>query len=361
MNFEGDATRIFDIANPENNPESTASPLSVHKRNVIRNSIQFNLNTAISTYDEEYFGGEVKGEFQLPILTSEDWDKILNNISMTSFMQGIPCGTTKFNNYSVVRSSNNNTSVSLENLYFTSEIGRETQSSSYYHKYDCKKLNDGNHADRNYYEADLSAEFKYDAKSINMRLTGTEDDAEVVCLYDDSTNTYYKVDEAKSFSNTDVLAVGEKIENLDILDYSGSTYRKNMATGKWEAHGSVNGTNITLLPNASEVIYLYDHQNLGCYECIISSNYEPVVKYFNGDVRSLYKTTDGELLIMVEGGGITQYFYQNGKEYNGTPTGGINLTADIAFDELSKRKRSVYTAIAKYRNSIYKTNDYVNR
>lgn len=361
VNFDGDTTRIFDMSTVDNNPESTTSFFSEHKRNVIKNSIQFNLNTAISTYDEEYFGGEVRGQFQLPILTVNDWEKILNNISMTSFMQGIRCGTTTFNNYSVVRSSNNNTAVSLENVYFTNEIGREHQSNSYYHQYDCPELYDGNgnatYSD--YYESDLSAEFKYDAKSINMRLTSTDDDAEVVCLYDDSTNTYYKIDEGKSFSNTDVLAVGEKIENLDILSYSGNTYRK--VDGRWVSHGSVSNIDITLLPNASEVIYLYDHQNLGCYDCIISSNYQPVVKYFNGDVRSLYQTTDNQVLIMVEDGGSTKYYYQDGREYNGTPSGGKNLTAEVTYDELTRRRKSVYTAIAKYRNSIYKTNDYVNR
>ena len=35
----------------------------------------------------------------MPVLTSEDWESILNNVCMVTFMQGLPTGyNRKFNN-----------------------------------------------------------------------------------------------------------------------------------------------------------------------------------------------------------------------------------------------------------------------
>ncbi len=192
---------MFEITT-ENDPEQTDSLFGIHKRAVIKNSIQHNLNTAISTYDATYFGNANGMEFKLPILSNDDWESILNNISMTSFFQGVPCGITTFNNYAVVKSNNNNTSVSLENLYFTGKIGTDAQSSDYYHKYDCPKLNPNITGE---YEADLSAEFKYDAKRINIKVESPTNNDKVICFYDDSTNTYYDINQAKLNSERNII------------------------------------------------------------------------------------------------------------------------------------------------------------
>lgn len=359
--FANDETKIFDINGTDNNPERTTSYLSEHKRAVIKNSIQFNLNTAISTYDASYYGGEVSTEFRLPILTTKDWESILNNVSMTSFMQGLPCGLTKFNNYAVVKSNNNNTSASLENIYFTKSIGTTSQSSSYYHKYDCAKLaNDDGILSTDYYLSDLSAEFKYDAKKINIRIRAV-DDERVVCLFDDSTNSYYSIDPDKTASNVDVLAIGEKIDSGDIRSYGGPIYKKE-TTGEWVQDGSVSGLDLTALPNSSDVLYIYDHQNLGCYDCIVSGEYTPVVRMYDGELRRVFLTDRGEGLTAVEDGATTTFYYEDGRKFDGTPTP-YSGTAGYLIDpiELQLRKKSIYTAIAKHRNSLYKTNDYVNR
>lgn len=79
-------------------------------------------------------------------------------------------GSQVFNDYAIVKSNNNNTSVSLENLYFTNQIGRESEG-EFYHKIDCEHLMDNTTQD--IYEADQSSEFKYDAKKINTKINGT--------------------------------------------------------------------------------------------------------------------------------------------------------------------------------------------
>lgn len=365
--FVGDNRNIFNIRNnPDNDPEKTDSYMSDHKRAVIKNSIQFNLNTAISTYDATRLGNQ---EFQMPIMRTEDWDNILNNVSMTAFMQGMPCGLTTFNSYTVVKSNNNNTSASLENIYFTKEIGTDNQSKSYYHKYDCDKLQDNNSFPswmdplNQYYLSDLSAEFKYDAKKINVRVKSTAESDTIVCLFDDSTNAYYTVKQ-DTVDNIGVISIGERIPNTQLRSCPELTTYKQNSLGEWEK-GTVSGIDLTSLPNSSEVLYIYDHQNLGCYDCIVSGQYTPVVKFFRGELRRMYLTDRGEALIAIEEGGVTTFYYEDGGLYNGTPTPDITNTIDNGFlvtrTELDVRRRTIYTAIAKQRNSLYKTNDYVNR
>ena len=62
---------------------------------------------------------------------------------MVSFMQGIPCGTKRFNSYSVVKSNNNNTAVNIESMYFVDDSNNgyyRNDSNTDYHMYDCPKL-----------------------------------------------------------------------------------------------------------------------------------------------------------------------------------------------------------------------------
>ncbi len=342
--FTSDDSKIFDIEkrtdNLENDPESENSIFVKHKQDIIKNSIQYNLNLAISTYNENHNMDIASGiSYKLPMLKSDDWNDILNNISMVSFMQGIPCGTTTFNNYAVIKSNNNNTAVSLENLYFTSKIGREEKSDSSYHKIDCSDLSDNNSTD--IYEADQSAEFKYDAHKINTRIRGINDPT-IICFYDDATNKYYMP------KNVNTGADDQSSQFADDL-YIGTEITDQAALA-----------NLINLPTGSEVKYIYDHQNEGCYNCIISGNYIPVVKYYDGDIYMVYKAENNDLVIYVNG----KYLNFDGSEYvnpyNNTnvPTGGEYLINETEFN---KRRKSMYTYLAKIRDNLYKTNDYVNR
>ena len=40
--------------------------------------------------------------YALPKLGEEDWDRVVNNVCMISFMQGMPLGTKYFNDYVVI-------------------------------------------------------------------------------------------------------------------------------------------------------------------------------------------------------------------------------------------------------------------
>lgn len=326
--FSGDETKIFAINSTNNNPESQDSDFVQHKRNVIKNSIQYNLNSAISTFNDTYYNSEVS--YRLPVLRDEDWENVLNNVSIVTFLQGMPCGTKRFNSYSVVKSNNNNTSVDIENMYFVNKNVYNNGKDNY-HMYDCPDLgSDGS----NDYVADQSAEFKYDAKRILAKVKDADQTIEnldnIVCLYDDSTNTYYVANKQDG-----EIQIGDEIPAENVQNY--------------------NGHDLTTLPNGSEEIYLYDHKNLGCYTCIISRNYNSVVKYYKGDVRRTFTTDDGELIVEMQS---NQYeYYRTGESYTGT----VDASKMISQAELNKRKSAVYTYLAKIRNGLYKTNDYVNR
>lgn len=113
-----------------------SSTFYTHKHNVIRNSIQYNLNLAMSTYNASaYISGY---DYQMPIMQNDEWEQILNNVSIVSFMQGISCGLKTYNNYKVVSSTNNEIVVRPEHIYYI-EKALFNDETSQYHRIDCTK------------------------------------------------------------------------------------------------------------------------------------------------------------------------------------------------------------------------------
>lgn len=347
-NFENDITKVFNIGS-NNDPELEDSDYVQHKRNVIRNSIQYNLNVAISTFNDTYYNLEIA--YRLPVLSENDWNSVLNNVCMVSFMQGIPCGTEKFNSYSVVKSNNNNTSVSIENMYFVDK-DQFNNSQTEYHMFDCPKLSTTTE-----YLADQSAEFKYDAASIVTKVDKNNENT-ILCLYEDATNTYYKINAENGeifFDDNDIIP--------NPKEYTGEICKRN-TDGTYTKDTVSTPVDLTSLPNGSYKVYHYDHKNIGCYTCCISKNYEPVVKWYNGELRRTYMTNDGELLLEIRpktGSGSTYFIYEkDGTKYNGTLTTEQENTM-ITPEELKIRQKAIYTYMAKIRINLYKSNDYVNQ
>lgn len=83
------------------------SAFNDEKHEVIKDSINENLIQAMHVYG-----------FEMPMLTEEDWDLILNNICFTAFMQGVPLGTSKYNNYTIAVSSENTEMVNPSDIYY---------------------------------------------------------------------------------------------------------------------------------------------------------------------------------------------------------------------------------------------------
>ncbi len=136
-------------------PEDTESNFNTHKMEVIKNSIKYNLNLSMSAYNNIY----TQYESSMPVLLDEEWDKILSNISIVSFMQGWECGLSIYNNYQIVSSTNNELTVTPSEIYYVKkdEFNKEEGS---YHRIDCPYLEESSDTDQ--YISFKSKEVKYD-------------------------------------------------------------------------------------------------------------------------------------------------------------------------------------------------------
>ncbi len=124
--------------NSDNDPEDETSLFMNEKMNVMKDSITQNLNKAIYNYE-----GAVSETYEMPQLTGEDWEKILNNVSITAFLKDIPVGATRYNNYVVVNSSTNqkyNNPKSIEFIEYVNDHTTGLNSYGYYHKITCDEL-----------------------------------------------------------------------------------------------------------------------------------------------------------------------------------------------------------------------------
>ena len=105
--------KIFDFDNREG-IETEESNFNTHRIDVIKNAIERNLSIAISNFNNY---SNVVTEFQMPKLKDEDWDKIMNNISVISFFQGANIGGKLYNGYSVITNTMNKDVVMEDSLY----------------------------------------------------------------------------------------------------------------------------------------------------------------------------------------------------------------------------------------------------
>lgn len=191
---------LYDFENSDNvifggsDPEDFQSNFAEHKRNVIKNSITYNLSLAMNVYNEKYSGMA----FEMPVLNDEEWDKLLSNVSILTFMQGLKCGYKTYNNYALVCSTNNEITVTPEEIYYTNFTVSLVDGDQDYngdgtidgvvetvHRINCPKL-----VDSDYYTSLKSKEIKYDK---NYNSLGRYDyDHKVYTCYDCLVNANYK-------------------------------------------------------------------------------------------------------------------------------------------------------------------------
>ena len=130
---------IFDTTTTttENDPLLSSSTFNTHRLAVIRKSIETNLTTAIANYNKH--SGLDGYEFVMPVMDEESWYRITNNVSLVSFMQGIPIGHKVFNNYSVVTNTTNEEVVNAQSVYL---MVKNDDGNYEYHQPGCKVLLD---------------------------------------------------------------------------------------------------------------------------------------------------------------------------------------------------------------------------
>lgn len=114
-----------------NDPEDENSAFVKNKRKIIKEKLEGVLNSTITAYSNRTWGQNYK----MPKLSEEDWEKIYNNISVTTFFQGKRIGLTKYNGYCVLNSTNSSEYVNPNLMYFIDNTG-------YYHDIRCDQCGD---------------------------------------------------------------------------------------------------------------------------------------------------------------------------------------------------------------------------
>lgn len=100
--------------------EEPDSNFNVHRLEVIRYSIERNLSVAIANYNN--YVGQGKANFQMPKLDETEWDKILNNVSIISFLQGLNIGGKIYNGYTIITNTKNKEVVTEDSIYIASNV-----------------------------------------------------------------------------------------------------------------------------------------------------------------------------------------------------------------------------------------------
>jgi len=278
-----------------------------HKKQVIQNSIQYNLNSAISTYSRNYTGSN---DFSMPVFSENDWNKILGKVSMAVFMQGLPCGTSTWGDYAIATSTNNKLFVNENNLLFVKNEASKNDKESSYHKINCSKLKDEIDSSKDIYAA-MSYEYAYDAKEETALVYALKEGSDYIKYYKFKSDWYdfrgVKIidnniknelnSKAEKLSSAYIKYQGEQYTIKSFFFYDSSGYHwfrysnigedgkfkiinKTLAAGfnPLEPAGDTSSGEIvykySYVGHASEVINLYDHANVDCYWCMMGANYE---------------------------------------------------------------------------------------
>lgn len=102
--------------------EDPDSNFNQHRLQVIRYSIEKNLSIAIANYNN-YDGGN-SNNFLMPELQENEWERILNNVSIISFLQGLNIGGKIYNGYSIVTNTKTEEVVNTDSIYITTSDGQ---------------------------------------------------------------------------------------------------------------------------------------------------------------------------------------------------------------------------------------------
>lgn len=127
--------KIFDFGNMNGKSiEDPNSNFNQQRLAVIRYSIEKNLSIAIANYNNY---SDVTTNFQMPKLKEDEWDKIINNVSIISFLQGLNIGGKIYNGYSIITNNKNKEVVNEDSIYILTNDDQ-------YHRANDKDLTNSN-------------------------------------------------------------------------------------------------------------------------------------------------------------------------------------------------------------------------
>lgn len=267
LNMWKDESGVFDFSEGDNIYGTTEikkdSSFYNHKLKVIRASIQYNLNQAMSAYNRHiYYVDEAENykfdkntDYAMPIMSETEWDQILNNISIVTFMQGLNCKLKTYNNYAVVSSTNNEIMTTVDNIYYAKkeEFNNET---SEYHAFNCSKIKD--YESDNQYISFTSKEVKYDKLSTTSAVLPYKYDHKNLACYDCINDCNYRgLDIFQYWENPDAKPPEVKKPRSDFDKYH--NLRKAFYIGVAKERNDIYKMNAVKNSEGYEIIYINEN------------------------------------------------------------------------------------------------------
>lgn len=282
---------VFEFMNGTENCGSTEirqdSSFYNHKMEIIRTSIQYNLNLSMSSYnrhlyynDDETYAYNKNTDYTMPIMKQSEWNQILNNISIVSFMQGMDCGLKQYNNYVVVSSSNNEIMTTPDNIYYA-DVNEFNDENSEYHKYNCKKvfnkIKDGTDITNPEQRMSFtSKEVKYDKISTRSTIIPYKYDHKNLACYECINDGNYKgADIFETGGDEDTKYAMRKAYYIGVAKERNDVYKMNAVT-KSEGYeilyfdGRESMTNPTYI-NTKETTSLLDMKQIKAIELVFGA------------------------------------------------------------------------------------------
>ncbi len=133
-----DNSKIFDLEDTSNDPELESSSFNLHRVDVIISSIESSLITTIANFNS-HMGATY--DYAMPTLTEEEWDRICNNITVISFMQGLTIGNYKYySSYAIVANTKVKDYINKNTIYVQEDNNED--SNLEYHNPRCEEFNE---------------------------------------------------------------------------------------------------------------------------------------------------------------------------------------------------------------------------
>ncbi len=105
---------------------------------VIISSVESNLMSIIANFNIHQNAGY---QYSLPVLTEDDWYKIANQVTIVTFMQGMPIGNYKYySNYAIITNTKKKEFVSRDSIFLTIGNGATEDANSFYHNPRCRDI-----------------------------------------------------------------------------------------------------------------------------------------------------------------------------------------------------------------------------
>ena len=156
-----DNPKVFQLdAKGENDPELESSSFNRHRMDVIISSIESSLVSTIANFNN-YVGGTY--DYSMPVLTELEWERICDNVTVVSFMQGLTIGNYKYySSYAIVANTKVKEYISKESIY----VQNKDSNSVDYHNPRCSDYN--NEINSKYTEVIGYRNLDYDRKNCTV-------------------------------------------------------------------------------------------------------------------------------------------------------------------------------------------------